>query len=479
MNGAAVLADMWKNFLDLVREEVGTRVVDTWFCALSLYRWDQLENTVYLQAPNTFIKDWVEKKYTILFQKHLGRLLNAHNINIVFIDLTVQKKECTSLEDIQKNNEQLEPHLKQPERNTDKALIIPASRLKKGAIALKPGAAYLNPAYSFDAFVVGPSNSLAYAAAQAVSENPGVLYNPLFVYGDSGLGKTHLLHAIGNSIKAKDKNISILYQTTDRFVSEFINAIRFDHVSKFKSRYQAIDVLLIDDVQFISHKEQTQEAFFHIFNTLYDAHKQIVVSGDLYPHNMDGIPERLKSRFGWGLVTDLYVPTLETKIAILNKKAALSLADPLPDEVVHFIATQSIANIRNLEGSLIRVMAFAALTKQSITLELTQHVLGITSPVKQKISLDSVQVVKAVANSYGYTLEDIRAKGRNKELSQARHVAMYMLKKHTHSSLRDIGLFLGNRDHSTIMHGIDKITHEIESTIDLKQRMVEIENSFD
>lgn len=479
MNGAAVLADMWKNFLDLVREEVGTRVVDTWFCALSLYRWDQLENTMYLNAPNAFIKDWVEKKYTALFQTHLGRLLNTHTIKVVFIDLTAQKKTSACKEDNQHQGKNVSVPLASDQKNADKTLIVPASRIKKTDLSIKAGAAYINPTYSFDAFVVGPSNSLAYAAAQAVSENPGVLYNPLFVYGDSGLGKTHLLHAIGNTIKAKDKNRAILYQTADRFVNEFINAIRFDHVSKFKTRYQTIDVLLIDDVQFISHKEQTQEAFFHIFNTLYDSHKQIVVSGDVYPQNMNGIPERLKSRFGWGLVTDLYVPTLETKIAILNKKAAMSLAEPLPDSVVHFIAAQSVANIRQLEGALIRVMAFAALTKQPITLELAQQVLGAASCTKPKVFHDSVQVVKAVAASYGYTLDEIRAKGRNKELSQARHVAMYMLKKYTRSSLRDIGVFLGNRDHSTIMHGIDKIMYEMEEVMDLKRRIVAIENTID
>lgn len=477
MNGAALLADMWKNFLDLVREEVGSRVVDTWFCALSLYRWDQLENTVYLQAPNAFIQDWVEKKYTDLFQIHLGRLLNAHNIKIVFVNLTSQKITPLVKHDILAATGSLVSPASEIEKKQG-GTIIPARSLKKNSPAIKNPTAYINPTYSFDAFVVGPSNSLAYAAAQAVAENPGVLYNPLFMYGDSGLGKTHLLHAIGNTIKAKNKNASILYQTTDRFVNEFINAIRFDQVQKFKSRYQSIDVLLMDDVQFISHKEQTQEAFFHIFNTLYDSHKQIVVSGDVYPQDLSGIPERLRSRFGWGLVTDLHVPTLETKIAILNKKAAISLAEPLLDEVTYFIASQSVANIRQLEGSLIRVMAFAALTKQPITLDLAHKVLAVATPSKQKICPDSMQVTKAVAASYGYSLDDIRAKGRNKELVQARQVVMYLLKQYTNCSLRDIGVFLGNRDHSTVIHGIDKVIHEMEISSEFKHRISDIEQSL-
>jgi chromosomal replication initiator protein len=481
MNGAALFADMWKNFLNLVREEVGSRVVDTWFCALSLYRWDQLENTVYLHAPNAFIQDWVEKKYTKLFQIHLGRLLNAHNIKIVFIDVAAQQKSATI-----NNKQDTSYHATVqvdvvPLDNVEKSsrvTVIPAREEKRNSPAVKNSAVYINPTYSFDAFVVGPSNSLAYAAAQAVSESPGVLYNPLFVYGDSGLGKTHLLHAIGNAIKAKHKNASILYQTTDRFVNEFINAIRFDHVQKFKTRYQAVDVLLIDDVQFISHKEQTQEAFFHIFNALYDSHKQLVFSGDVYPHDLDGIPERLRSRFGWGLVTDLHVPTLETKIAILKKKASISLSEPLSDEVTYFIASQSVANIRQLEGSLIRVMAFAALTKQPITLDLAHQVLASSSPVKQKACPDTMQVVKAVSGSYGYSLDDMRAKGRSKELVQARHVVMYLLKKHTNCSLRDIGIFLGNRDHSTVIHGIDKVTHDIETSVEFKRRIGDIEHNI-
>lgn len=477
MSGATVLADMWKNFLDLVREEVGSRVVDTWFCALSFYRWDQLENTVYLQVPNAFIQEWVEKKYSTLFQVHLGRLLNTHNIKIIFINIAVSQKK--TVVQVHNNGDAALPHPTSTQgESREKMSIIPASRVRKNNLSTKNFTTYVNPTYSFDAFVAGPSNSLAYAAAQAVSENPGVLYNPLFIYGDSGLGKTHLLHAIGNAINAKNKKLSLLYQTADRFVNEFINAIRFDHVAKFKAHYQAIDVLLIDDVQFISHKEHTQEAFFHIFNALYDSHKQIVVSGDVYPHDMNGIPERLRSRFGWGLVTDLHVPTLETKIAILNKKAAISLAEPLGDEIAYFIASQSVANIRQLEGALIRVMAFATLTKQPITLDLAQQVLTVNPCNKQKVSHDSIKVVKAVAASYGYTLEDIRAKGRNRELSQARHVAMYMLKKYTQSSLRDIGIFLGNRDHSTIIHGIDKVEHEMEITVDFKQKIIDIENNI-
>jgi chromosomal replication initiator protein len=471
-----VLSDMWSKFLDLVRAEVGSRVVDTWFCALSLFRWDQRENTVYLQAPNAFIQDWVQKKYTTLFKTHLGRLLNAHDLIIVFVPLN----------QVHKSTLVHEATNAQPQDSSDASLqsipqetaIVQARTLRKSTTALKSPLVQINPHYSFDAFVVGPSNSLAYAAAQAVSDNPGHAYNPLFVSGGSGLGKTHLLQAIGNMIRHKHQNVSILYQTADRFVNDFINAIRFDHVQKFKTRYQGVDVLLMDDVQFMSHKEQSQDAFFHIFNSLYESRKQIVVSGDMYPQEMQGVPERLRSRFGCGLITDLYAPTLETKIDILQKKAALTLHEPLHSDVIHFIASQTSANIRQLEGAFVRVMAFAALTKQEVTLDLAHRVLLSESNATIKSSLDPLILTKIIAKSYGYTLDDLRSKSRNKELAQARHVAMFMIKKYTNYSLRDIGAFLGNRDHSTIMHGIDRVEELLLSSTPLKQRIATIEQEI-
>lgn len=354
---------IWEEFLHIIREEAGSRVVETWFRAVSLQQWDPFHKTVYLQAPNSFVRDWIKSNYTDMIQVHLKRLLHVDSLKIIFLDLRSQQVE---------QNKVAVP-------NSIITPIVPATLDGAKHHALthvnhKKSASYINASFIFDSFVVGPSNSLAYAAAQAVTEKPGFVYNPLFMYGESGLGKTHLLHAIGNQVKKSNQQASVLYQTADRFVNEFINAIRFDKVHAFQVKYQRVDVLLIDDIQFISNKEQTQEAFFHIFNTLYEAGKQIVFSSDTYPQDMHGIAERLRSRLAAGLIADIHVPSLETKIAILKRKAERS-NEVLNDEVAFFIASRAVTNIRELEGCLIRVIAFASLTKQPVTLDLARRVL--------------------------------------------------------------------------------------------------------
>lgn len=429
-----MITNVWEEFLDIIRQEVGSRVVETWFKAVSLQVWDADKKIVYLQAPNMFVQNWIVSKYIQLIQAHLSRLLHVNELKVHFLD-------------------QKEAEAKLPQ------YIPVVSKTSTELVACKTSTNYINKQYVFENFVVGPSNSLAYAAAQAVAEKPGGIYNPLFIYGDSGLGKTHLLYAIGNSIKKNNANASILYQTADRFVNEFISAIRFDKVHKFKAKYQNIDVLLIDDIQFISNKEQTQEAFFHIFNTLHEAHKQIVFSSDLVPQDLKGIAARLRSRMAWGLVTDIHTPKIETKIAILKKKAQVN-NEVLTDEVAQFIADAVDSNIRELEGALVRVMAFAALTKQPITLELVQKVL-IRKTEEQKKPIDFTMIVNIVSKHFNYSLHDLQSKNRNKELAQVRHIVIFLMKKFTNKSLRDIGLFLGGRDHSTIVHACNKIEQAI------------------
>ncbi len=380
-----MIADIWEEFLDIVRQEAGSRVVETWFKAVVLLRWDAAEQMVYLQAPNAFVCNWLETKYTLLIQTHLARLLHVQELKVTFRvgdkpeEPTVMPKEV---------------HL--PVVSAMPMVPVSVPSVSNG---------YINKQYHFENFVVGPSNSLAYAAAQAISENPGIVYNPLFIYGWTGLGKTHLLHAIGNAIKQRNHKTAVLYQTADRFVNEFISAIRFDKVHKFKSKYQNIDVLLIDDIQFISNKEQTQEAFFHIFNTLYESHKQIVFSSDTFPQHMQGIAERLRSRLAWGLVADIHIPPLETKIVILKKKAHAS-NEILSDEVAHFIASRVVSNIRELEGALIRVIAFSALTKQPITLALAQKVLDRTQE-QQKRAVDFEKIITCILKYHNCSLDSL------------------------------------------------------------------------
>ncbi len=458
---------IWEEFLLLVKEEAGSRVVDTWFKAVSLRSWDSRDQIVYLEAPNQFVRDWIKNNYIPLIQRILQRLLNVDAIKVQLVDSasTIASKQTIPVHD---------PEIIQPAIKTSLSNLETNQR----STAIAPQTVYrqwngTNSSYSFDTFIVGPSNSLAYAASQAVAEKPGQMYNPLFIYGGSGLGKTHLLHAIGNEINRKDKKAKVVYQTTDRFVNEFIHAIRFDQMHKFQAKYKEIDVLLIDDVQFISNKEQTQEAFFHIFNALYEARKQIIFTSDTYPQNIEGIAERLRSRLAWGLVTDIYAPPLETKVAILKKKAEMS-AELLPDDVAHFIASHVFSNIRELEGALVRVMAFASLTRQPVNLELAQKVLigAVTPGHSRSVGFDNV--ITAIQKYFSYSLNDLCSKARNKDISFVRQVAMFLMKKTTDKSLRDIGEFLGNRDHSTVMYAVEKIEDRCTKDIEFKHKIERI-----
>lgn len=453
-----LVTGIWEDFLKIVKNEVGSRVVETWFKSITLCKWDVQSKTVYLKAPNVFVRDWVKDNYTFMIQTHLGRLLNVTDPHLVFVE---QEADIYSSIVTQ-----------EPKPQTKNELIIPAKSLVSSPFnkTVERGSRL----YSFNTFVVGPSNSLAYAAAHAVTEKPGCLYNPLFIYGRSGLGKTHLLHSIENSLRENNKKAVVLYQTTDRFVNEFINAIRFNKVHAFHAKYKQVDALLIDDVQFISHKEQTQEAFFHIFNVLYEMRKQIVLSSDTVPQQIQGLAERLQSRLGGGLVADIHVPSLETKVAIIKKKAELSNAFLL-DEVAHFIAQTTVSNIRELEGALIRVMAFASLTQQEVTLDLAKKVL-LSNVEPEKETVDFDDVFKSMQHYYPCTLEQLCSKNRNKHITFVRQVAMFLFKTVANKSLREIGEYLGGRDHSTVMHAINKIKLCAQNQDDLRQVLQKIEH---
>lgn len=431
---------IWNQFLTIIKEEAGSRIVETWFKAVSLQRCDVVQKVVYLKAPNTFVRNWIRSNYTKLMQEHLARLLNINEVSIVFVEAQDQS--------IQNNVISLS------------SVISPASSSALPNTTVVKQHMSMNKRYVFDTFVVGPTNSLAFAAAQAITDQPGTLYNPLFIYGGPGLGKTHLMHAIGNEIATKYNRARVLYQPADRFVTEFINAIRFDKVHAFKAKYQHIDILLVDDVHCISNKEQTQEAFFHIFNALYESRKQIVFSSDTFPQNIHGLTERLKSRLACGLVVDIQMPPLETKIAILKKKAQLH-EEVLLDEIAHFIASFPFANIRELEGALIRVLAFASLTKQELTLAIAEKVLDKVCEQKP-LTLDFSAIVKSVQKHYPFSFDQLRSTNRSKNIALARHVAIFLMKEITQRSFRDIGEYLGGRDHSTIMHAYNKMKESID-----------------
>ncbi len=457
---------IWQDFLKIAETELGIRAVETWIKAVSFYRYDQTLQKVYLKAPNSFVKDWVQTHYNNLFEVHLKQLLQIDFIMIHFFvgDETSQSIVVDTV---------IAPTT--PAVAVKKARAItqyaPAKKIDTHQMINR-----LNSLYTFDSFVVGPNNSFAYAASRAVVDKLGKLYNPLLLYGGSGLGKTHLLHSIGNDVLATNPDAVVLYQTTDRFINEFINAIRFNQMQAFNTKYKQIDVLLIDDIQFMANKEQTQEAFFHIFNALYDTNKQIVFSSDILPRDLGGLADRLKSRLEWGLVADLQIPRLETKIAILKRKA-FAQNEILSDEAANLIARRVISNVRELEGSLIRVLAFASLTNQSVSVDLIGKVLGHEQQ-SHSVIIEFDAVTKVIQKHYFYGLTELRSKNRTKDISLARQITMYLMKQVTHKSLREIGEFLNRKDHTTIAHAIGRIDDLRKIDSDLDARLLNLEREL-
>ncbi len=496
---------IWKEFLNIAKQEAGSQMVETWLRAVKLMQWDVHEQTVLLETPNSFVKDWLEQHYVPFFEQHLARLFNVDSITIVFI--SPHTPSSVRITPAVVAHESQNDSSKSQHTNTQTRLFdgfIPAQVIKGGPVKREidhkapqsghttgiiqrpysqmpavvgqrnPG---LNSAFTFDTFVVGPNNELAHAAATAVTESHKG-YNPLFIYAPSGLGKTHLLHAIGNVLIAshskQQQGPRVLYQTAERFVQDYINSIRFEKIHQFQLKYKDVDVLLIDDVQFLSNKEQTQEAFFHIFNALFDAHKQLVFTSDTYPHKLSGIADRLRSRFESGLIVDIQAPPLETKIAILKKKAEQNNV-LLPDDVAFFLAMRNTGNVRTLEGSLIQVMAVASLTKQPVNLDAAKRALMRYGQEKIANAVNFERIVKGVCEHYSYTLGDLRSESKTKELALARQVAMYLMKKLTSKSLQEIGYFLGRKDHSTVLHGLNKIKNWIASSPDFSAQIMSLE----
>jgi len=335
---------------------------------------------------------------------------------------------------------------------------VPGSPAPAGYGSLPPDAAPgvgLNVRYTFDTFVVGPSNQFAEAASRAVAEAPARSYNPLYIYGGVGLGKTHLMHAIGHYVLKNNPHFKLTYISTERFMNEMINAVKTDRVIDFRERYRGVDVLLVDDIQFLAGKEGTQNEFFHTFNALYDAQKQIVLSSDCPPNEIPSLEERLRSRFEWGLIADIQPPDLETKVAILKKKAEAESV-PLPDNVAIYIAEKIKSNIRELEGSLIRLIAYASLTNREVSIGLAQEVLkNVIGQDERAVTVDMIQ--KSVADYYQLKVVDMRARNNSKSVALPRQIAMYLCKALTHASLPEIGRSFGGKHHSTVIHSIRKI----------------------
>jgi chromosomal replication initiator protein len=468
---------IWDEFLKIIKEEAGSQIVETWFKAVCLESWDATTHTITLRVPNQFVSSWIQNHYLELLKTHLARLLHTPILKFSFVCTT--SSPAPRVRSIIPASVLSDAEFVAPTRPPASAQLVPTHHayvtpVDKGPKE-RPGAV-LNAHYRFDNFIVGPSNSLAHAAARAICTNLSNVYNPLFIYGGTGLGKTHLLHAIGNEVREHAPNSVVRYETSDNFVNEFINSIRFDRSQHFRNKYQKVDVILFDDIQFLSNKEQTQEVFFHIFNVLYEQQKQIVLSSDTFPKEIAGLQSRLKSRMEWGLVADIQVPDTETKMAILKKKAEIHSIE-LPDEVAEFIAARVISNIRELEGSLIRVGAFAALTNQKVSIEMARRVLlTLGEPRRESILLDTI--IKIVAKHFDASINDIRSKKRHQDIANVRQIAFYMMKKMSNCSLQAIGSYIGGRDHSTVIHAVTKVEKMLAQDRTLAQKVSIIEQEI-
>jgi chromosomal replication initiator protein len=429
--------NVWEHILSRVEASVDRHSFYTWFRPTSFVSED--ERSVTVRVPNPHFKDWLTKHYSGVIADALSEL-GKPGLSVRF--LADAEDEATPI----------------PLDRDD------ASVLEDTPSATEPGPAGLNPRYTFDTFIVGLSNQFAHAACRAVAEAPSKSYNPLFIYGGVGLGKTHLMHAVGQYVLQHDRTLKLTYISSERFMNEMINAVRYDRVIDFRERYRTVDVLLVDDIQFLAGKEGTQTEFFHTFNALYDSQKQIVLSSDCPPHGIPTLEERLRSRFEWGLIADIQSPDLETKIAILKKKAEAE-AVPLPDNVAIYIAGRIKSNIRELEGSLIRLIAYASLTGQEITLQLAQEVLrNVLDHDEKAVTIEIVQ--KFVADYYNLKVADLKSRNNSKSIAMPRQVAMYLCKSLTHASLPEIGRSFGGKHHSTVIHSIRKVDEMRKRNLD-------------
>ncbi len=445
------LSTLWYAILAEIGKEIGKPSFETWFTStrpLSLK-----DHCLVVAVPNDFTREWLQTKYYDIIKKKMNEITSE--------DYELQFVVSSDFIDFQDNGE---------ETTVVSPVAATAPRWEK-----QPS--LFNPRYTFDSFVVGACNRLSHAASLAVAKNPSRAYNPFFIYGGVGLGKTHLLHAIGQHILNNHHYKNIVYCSSEKFTNDFINAIRDNKTAEFRNRYRNIEILLIDDIQFLAGKESTQEEFFHTFNTLHNLNRQIVVSSDRPPKEIPTLEDRLRSRFEWGLITDIQPPDLETRIAILRKKAQTEDLD-ISNEVIQYIASNVENNIRELEGALIRIVAYASLSNSEIDLELTDEALkNILFTTKKKISIKNI--IQTTAEHFYLTSSDLCGKRRTKDIALARQIAMYLARDLTELSLPKIGEEFGGRDHTTVLYAVRKIEESIESnsedkiTVDLLKSEIE------
>jgi chromosomal replication initiator protein len=445
---------VWRAALGELQVSLSPANFETWLRDTQLVDVD--EQRFRIAVPNGFAKDWLETRYRSLISQTLARIV-GYSVQVEFVIVAATAGSDAS---------------DQP----DAPESPPAAsqvRLEPGRVGGEGGSANLNPRYTFGNFIVGSANRLAHAASLSVAERPGHAYNPLFLYGGVGLGKTHLMHAIGSQVIAKFPRKRVVYATSEKFTNEFITSIQQGKIDEFRARYRRIDLLLIDDIQFIADKERTQEEFFHTFNAIHEDGKQIVLSSDRPPKAILTLEERLRSRFEWGLIADLTAPDLETRIAILRAKAEEG-AVPITSDVIEFVARKVVSNIRELEGALNRIVAYASMGAMPISIELAQAVLSnvLYNPKKRQVTPE--RIAKAVSEYYGVHMDQLKGQKRDKAIVTPRQVAMFLMREETDVSLLRIGAELGGRDHSTVLHACDKITRESAVNDELRREIAAV-----
>ncbi|SDF48662.1 chromosomal replication initiator protein DnaA [Fontibacillus panacisegetis] len=428
-------SDIWQHILSIINTKLSKPSFDTWFKATKVVSLS--DRSIVISAPTTFAVEWLESRYTKLVATTVLEYLGKQ------VDVSFVIEESAVPEQTQVFKEP--PVTIQAEESVSNML---------------------NPKYTFDTFVIGSGNRFAHAASLAVAEAPARAYNPLFLYGGVGLGKTHLMHAIGHYILEHSPSSKVVYISSEKFTNEFINSIRDNRAESFRNKYRNIDILLIDDIQFIAGKESTQEEFFHTFNALHEERKQIIISSDRPPKEIPTLEERLRSRFEWGLITDIQPPDLETRIAILRKKARAENLD-IPNEAMMYIANQIDTNIRELEGALIRVVAYSSLINQDITTHLAAEALKDIIPSSRPKMITIQDIQQRVGEYYNLKLEDFKARKRTKAIAFPRQIAMYLSRELTDFSLPKIGDAFGGRDHTTVIHAHEKISQQLKTDQDL------------
>lgn len=473
MSATVETTNVWGRILHSLKGRLNQQTLETWFSPVQFESLDSSQHVLRLRAPNQDVKDWIVSNYG----KVLAESLNEQRLSGYSVGWVVGKGSDWVTNDLSLPALDSSTAIEEPKAPTsvssDTSPAITVTENSTPSLT-EPS---LSAKYTYESFVVGSCNQFAHAASLAVAEAPGRTYNPLYLYGGVGLGKTHLMHACGHAIRSRNQHLKLCYISSERFMNDLINAIRYDKTQSFREKYRSVDVLLIDDVQFMAGKERTQEEFFHTFNALYDQQKQIVISSDCPPREIPTLEERLHSRFEWGLIADIEPPDLETKIAILKRKGDL-IGVSIPDDVAMFIASRVKSNVRELEGSLVRLIAIASLRGEPISKSLAQDAIRNIAKEEESGVVTIQQIQKAVASTYKLTSEELISKNNARQISHPRQVAMYLCKHLTKHSYPEIGRAFGGKHHTTVIHSVEKIEALVVTDETLQRLISELSESL-